>query len=245
MTMNYLSILIAYNDDNITRLLTTIIDTRYNAKVDIVTSAKQFFDHTSAEKYDVIMMGSTFCKDAFNVIRKFRAGDKNSDVPIALFISHLTEEFYMQAVELDVFDFLSQPFSLDHIYLSLDYVLHKKGYQESVNNKRNAVRCDKRLFIKYLKKEEAAEMSAEELMATTENVSVCGAKFSSSASLAAEDEIDLEIMLDNPYDGSNVRTRGVVKWSKQHTANLTTVGVEFLELNSSDRLRLSNILYSH
>jgi DNA-binding response OmpR family regulator len=243
--MNFLSILISYNDDNITELLGTIIHTRYNARIDTAKYESEFFDYTAKTDYDLILMDSSFAKDTFSVIEEFRAYAKNRRVPIALFISHLTEEFYKKAVELDIFDFLSRPFSLDHVYLALDYILNKKGYKENISNRRNSARKDKRLFIKYNLKGSSKKEVLEDHIITSENISVGGVRFTDNFEFSANDTLDIEVILDNPYDSAAVHATGIIKWAKQNNKDNMTVGVEFLNLNKFDRLRLNNTIYAY
>ncbi|MFC1855274.1 response regulator [Thermodesulfobacteriota bacterium] len=240
--MSYLTVLIAYNDENITRLLSTIIETRYDAHIAIAKYEKSFFQSVSERDYDVILMDSSFSKDAFEIIRDLRCSEKNSKVPVALFISHLTEDSYVKAVELDIFDFLSRPFSLDHIYLSLDYILHQKGSKEAMWNKRTSVRCDKRLYVKYLRKDGLNMSDTAGSMLTTDNISVGGIRLSGAEDLSINDELDVEIMLENPYDNSNIHARGIVKWTDEKRSS---VGIAFNKLSNPDRLKLSNTLYAH
>jgi DNA-binding response OmpR family regulator len=244
MKKNYLSILVAYNDDNITELLITIIDTRYNSKIDIAKYDSEFFEYTDTADYDVILMDNSFCKGAFSVIEKFRLRGTRKKTPIALFISHITEEDYKRAVDLDVFDFLSRPFSLDHIYLCLDYISHKKGYHEHIKNKRNSVRCDKRFFMRYYVKGSAKALNENGSMITTDDISLGGIKFSDKSNLLIDDEIDMEILLGNPYDSSKMTASGKVKWTKQNADDQFTTGVAFLNLSKSDEAKLRNTLYS-
>lgn len=233
-----LSILIAYGDKGIVKLLTTIIETKYNALIDVARSVSEFHEHTEAKDYDIIFMDSLFSRDTFSLIKDFRQQKKDTRIPIALFTSFLTEADYMRAVELDIFDFLTKPFSLDHIRSTLDYVLYQKGSREDIADRRRAVRSNKKLIIKYRKDHKQSHMLR------TDDVSINGLRFSNGKDISKNDEIELDIVLNNAYDNRTVRTTGIVRWVKHIKATEeNSVGVEFRSLNVSDRLRLSDTLY--
>jgi DNA-binding response OmpR family regulator len=237
--MKDLSILIAYNDEGIIKLLSTIIDTKYSAKIDIAKNVPEFHEHTKTKDYDIILMDFLFSNDTFSLIKNFRQQNKDTCTPMALFTSYLTETDYMRAVELNIFDFLTKPFSLDHIRSTIDYILYQKGCKKDSNDRRRAVRSNKKLIIKY-KRDYHQSHTLQ-----TEDVSINGLRFNNGKDFFKNEEIELDIVLDNPYDNRIVHTTGIVRWikPKEATPNENTIGVEFRNLNISDRLRLSDTLY--
>lgn len=247
MVMDSVNIIVAYNNDSITELLRTIIETKYNANIDIVKHASQVYELVQANDYDIMMIDEYFSKNPFTVIEELRKSETTKKLPISIFTSTLTEETYKKAFDLGVIDFLSKPFSLDHIYLIIDFVLHKKGGGKSFGNRRNTVRCDKKLYIKYSKARAEDVQALKDVIhiVTTEDVSSTGVRICADSGVLKDDELDLEIMLGNPYDNDNIKTSGKVVWTKQNNPDHVTAGIEFLSLNATDRLKINNSIYSH
>ncbi len=230
------TVLIAYNDDDITKLVTTIINTKYNAHIDVAKNVGEFLFYTDSKKYDIIFINYLFSKNVFYMIESFRKRTKGSIVPIVLFISYITETEYLKAARLDVYDFLSKPFSLDQIYSTIECVLREKTYDERIKNRRRFERINKTLHVKYKKDGYISPVF------TTKDISVDGLQLLGKNGIMKDDDIDLEIIIDNSGEGGTVDANGNVRWVTK-TRQATFAGISFNIENVSDRLRLLNALY--
>ena len=86
-----ISVLIAFSEENIINLLKMAINTKYNASIDIASDVPEFKKHTTATVYDVIFIDIVYSQDIFTAIEEFRGQEKNSEIPVVFFTTHLKE----------------------------------------------------------------------------------------------------------------------------------------------------------
>lgn len=238
-TNQNLSILIAYNDYDIIDLLSIILKTKYSVDIDSAVSVDEFHIISASKDHDLIFINRTFSKRLFEIIKYFREKKRGKDIPIALFIAYLSEEDYSLAEELDIFDFLSKPFSLDHIYATIDHILHLKGHKDSPSDRRKIARREKQLLVKYKINSYISPVMI------TKDISAKGLKVTNGHLVSINDKIRLEILLNNLYDNRPVNVHGTVRWVDSSKADSLSFGVEFQRLGVADRLRLNNTIYTH
>ncbi len=241
-----ITVLIAFHDPKIAGLLNSIVTSRYDVDITTVTNASEFFECGYAHKYDIVLLDNVFTKDTFEVLGYFRNLKANISTPVILFSSFLTETDYNKATALDVLDFLAKPFNLEHIFSMMGYVLHKKNSATVGIERRQSVRCDKKVSLKcYIYGSSGARTFDNKHCVISDDISISGLCFSNSVGFSLNEKIQIDIVLDSTYNNETViHTAAIVKWLNKNDSLNAKVGVEFCNMPVTDRLALSSSLFS-
>jgi DNA-binding response OmpR family regulator len=221
------------------------INTKYNAGIDVAADVAEFKKYTSATVYDVIFIDIVYSQDIFPAIEEFRRQERNSEIPVVFFTTHLKESDFKKSIELDAFDVILKPLSLNRIYSIIDFILYQKGYKQEVRNRRHNARVTEKITLKY-NLVGAAENSGQNTRhkANTNNISICGAQFTKGSELLGSDALELELIINNAYGITCIDATGIVKWVKKNPQGNVTVGIEFYNLSESNKEKLVKALYS-
>jgi response regulator RpfG family c-di-GMP phosphodiesterase len=239
-----ITILVAYNDENVTLLLKTIIDFKFNAKIDIAQNDFEFVKLTANNRYDIVFMGDTFTNNTFSFINEFKEKPVNSDTHLILFASYVAEMIYKKSLEADIYDFLLKPFNLVQIYSLVNQILYKKGLEEELSTRRRYVRIKKKLPIRYSLFNNLQECKVESQIVNLENICVGGLYFKDNQDFNKGDSLIIKIPLVNPFDKDILNIAARIIWVKEIDNFQKKIGAEFLDMKHTDKLKLSHALYS-
>jgi len=233
--------LIAFKDEDITKLVSTIILNKYNSHVDAAFNLNDFNWLLKKSDYDIILLDLSFADDIINLTEKLNINGEDNRIPTIIFTTYSLNERYNELLnKLDVFDLLIKPFNVIQLYAIIDYILYCKGYLKG-RIARRYFRVNSS-FITRLQVNTPHKESTEDTTSAV-NVSSGGMCLRGKDDHQVDDKLDLDIIFKNTYGTNNISTKGVVKWIGK-SPEATTFGVEFSGLANCDRVLLSHSIYS-
>lgn len=123
-------ILIADDEEAIRALLRELLEPE-GFKIDEATAGSQVIDALRTNAADLILMDVRMPgKSGLEVLREVRDG--SNDVPIILMTAYGTANTVIEAIQLGAYDYITKPFDLDHVLLTVKNFFKRQALTQQV-----------------------------------------------------------------------------------------------------------------
>ena len=174
------NILVVDDDRNMNDLISRVLKSKLNCKVESVYNGIDAFIHLHKEVFDLIILDISMpLMHGIEILEILKAEPNLKKIPVAMMTANREKEIISKIVSLGIIDFIAKPISLDIVYSKLKEILKKiEGNEKPYSISENIVDFDKNKFL-------AADIRKEVLSKIDEDKNLSGQVFTTDSGLEA------------------------------------------------------------